>query len=83
MKEHFGILVGSYPKYQDAAKMLAKMKQQGKPGFVQKDPRNPNLFQVWLGPFSSQDNARAAGKDLQAMLNKPFKIEQIENPVPK
>jgi cell division septation protein DedD len=83
MKEHYGILVGSYPKYPDAAKMLAKLKKQGKPAFVQRDPRDLNRFQVWLGPFSSHDEARAAEKNTSAILKKPPKIEQIENPVPK
>jgi cell division septation protein DedD len=83
MKEHYGILVDSYLKYGDAAKMLEKLKKQGKPAFVQRDPKDPNRFQVWLGPFSSQDEARAAQKDMSAKLKKPLKIEQIENPVPK
>lgn len=81
--EHYGVLVGSYPNYPDAAKMLEKLKKQGKPAFVQRDPRQPNLFQVWLGPFSSHDEARAAQKALRGKLKKSFKIEQIENPVPK
>ena len=83
MKEHYGILVGNYLNYRDAARMLAKLKKQGKPAFVQRDPRNSNLFQVWLGPFSSQDEAQAAEKEMHARLKKPLKIEQIENPVPK
>jgi cell division septation protein DedD len=83
MQEHYGILVGSYGNYGEAAKLLAKLKKQGKAAFVQRDPRNPNLFQVWLGPFSSQAEARAAEKEMHARLKKPLKIEQIENPVPK
>lgn len=81
--QHYGILAGSYGKYGDAASMLARLKKQGKPAFVQRDPRNLNRYQVWLGPFSSQDEAREAGKSLQASLKKPLKIEPIENPVPK
>jgi cell division septation protein DedD len=83
MKEHYGILVGSFKNYGDAAKLLATLKKQGKPVFVQRDPKNLNLFQVWLGPFSSQAEAQAAEKEMQAKLKKPLKIEQIENPVPK
>ena len=82
-EEKYGILAGSYGKYRDAAKMLAKLKKQGKPVFIQRDPRNLNLYQVWLGPFSSQSEAREAEKSLQATLKKPLKIEPIENPVPK
>lgn len=83
MKEHYGILAGNYRNYRDAAKMQATLKKQGKPAFVQRDPKNPNIFQVWLGPFSSQAEAQAAEKEMQAKLKKPLKIEQIENPVPK
>jgi cell division septation protein DedD len=81
--QHYGILAGSYGKYRDAARMLDKLKQQGKPAFVQRDPRDLNRYQVWLGPFSSQSEAREAEKSLQAILKKPLKIEPIENPVPK
>ena len=83
MNEHYGILVGTYRLYRDAAKMLAGLKKQGQPAFVQRDPRDLNRFQVWLGPFSSQDEAQAAAKALRARLKKPLKIVPIENPVPK
>ena len=82
-KEHFGILAGSFAKYPDAARLLAKLKKEGKPAFVQRDPRNINRYQVWLGPFSSQSEAQYAAKSLRATLKKPLKIEPIENPVPK
>jgi cell division septation protein DedD len=81
--QHYGILAGSYGKYQDAANLLARLKKLGKPAFIQRDPRNLNLYQVWLGPFSSQSEAREAEKSLQDILKKPLKIEPIENPVPK
>jgi cell division septation protein DedD len=63
--------------------MLARLKKQGKPAFIQRDPKDINRYQVWLGPFSSQDEAREAEKSLRAILKKPLKIEPIENPVPK
>jgi cell division septation protein DedD len=81
--QHYGILAGSYEKYRDAAGMLARLKKQGKPAFIQRDPRDLNRYQVWLGPFSSQSEAREAEKPLHAILKKPLKIEAIENPVPK
>jgi cell division protein FtsN len=81
--QHYGILAGSYGKYPDAAGMLARLKKLGKPAFIQRDPRNLNRYQVWLGPFSSQNEAREAEKSLRAILKKPLKIEPIENPVPK
>ena len=82
-QEKYGILAGSYKKYADAAKMLARLQKQEKPAFVQRDPRNSNIFQVWLGPFASRGEAEAAEKSLGAILKKPLKIEIIENPVPK
>jgi len=82
-QEKFGILAGSYKKYGDAGKMLAKLKKEGKPAFIQRDPRNVNRYQVWLGPFSSQSEAEDAAKSLKAVIKKPLKIEPIENPVPK
>lgn len=81
--QHYGILAGSYGKYQDAANQLTRLKKLGKPAFIQRDPRDLNRYQVWLGPFSSQSEARKAEKSLQAILKKPLKIEPIENPVPK
>lgn len=81
--QRFGILAGSFKKYQAAEKMLARLKKQGKPAFIQRDPRDLNLYQVWLGPFPSQSEAEDAAKSLRAVLKKPFKIEAIENPVPK
>ena len=81
--QRYGILAGSYKKYPDADKMLARLKKEGKPAFIQRDPRDLNLYQVWLGPFSSQSEAEDAAQSLQAILKKPLKIEPIENPVPK
>jgi cell division protein FtsN len=81
--QHYGILAGNYGKYGDAASMLARLKKLGKPAFVQRDPRDLNRYQVWLGPFSSQSEAQEAEKSLRATLKKPLKIEPIENPVPK
>jgi cell division septation protein DedD len=81
--QNYGILAGSFGKYRDAARLLDKLKKQGKPAFVQRDPRDVNRYQVWLGPFSSQDEAQKAEKSLRAILKKPLKIEAIENPVPK
>ncbi len=81
--QRYGILARTYKKYRDAEKMLARLKKAGKPAFVQRDPRDINRFQVWLGPFSSQSEAEDAAKSLGAALKKPLKIETIENPVPK
>jgi cell division septation protein DedD len=82
-QEKFGILAGTFKKYRDAARLLAKVKKEGQPAFVQRDPRNIKRFQVWLGPFGSQSEAEEAAKTLKNILKKPAKIEAIENPVPK
>ena len=66
MAKHYGILAGNYRHYGDAAKMLARLKKRGQPAFVQRDPRNLNRFQVWLGPFSSRDEARGKGNGRQS-----------------
>jgi cell division septation protein DedD len=63
--------------------LLAKLKKEGKPAFVQRDPRDIKRYQVWLGPFDSRSEAEAAAKSLKTVLKKPLKIEAIENPVPK
>ena len=81
--QRYGILAGSYKKYRDAEKMLARLKKAGKPAFIQRDPRDINRYQVWLGPFPSQSEAEDAAKSLRAVLKKSVKIETIENPVPK
>jgi cell division septation protein DedD len=83
LQEHYGILVETYRNYPEAAKLLDKLKKPGSPAFVQRDPRDSSRFQVWLGPFTSQNEAQAAEKALHAKFKKPLKIEQIENPVPK
>jgi cell division septation protein DedD len=82
-KEHYGMLGGNFAKYPDATKLLEKLQKQGKPAFIQRDPRDTNRFQVWVGPFSSLSEAQEAEKSLRAILKKPLKIEAIENPVPK
>ncbi len=81
--QRYGILAGSFKKYRDADKLLTRLKKEGKPAFIQRDPRDINRYQVWLGPFSSQSEAEDAAKSLRAVLKKPLKIEAIENPVPK
>jgi cell division septation protein DedD len=82
-QEKHGILAGTYKKYPAAAKMLARLKKQGQPAFIQRDPHDLSRYQVWLGPFASRGEAEAAEKSLRAFLKKPLKIETIENPVPK
>jgi cell division septation protein DedD len=83
----YGVLVRNYRHYPPAARMLKRLKKWKIPGFVQRDPEDTSRFQVWMGPFSSQDEAQAAIKTLKSKLRarhrKRLEIEEIENPVPK
>ena len=58
-QEGFGLLAGSYRKYEDASKMLEKLKQEGQPGTIRKEK---GKYEVWVGPFSSLKEADAAAK---------------------
>ena len=81
--QRYGILAGGYKKYRDAEKMLAKLKNPENSAFIQRDPRDINLYQAWLGlPFTSQSEAEQTAKSL-VPLSKNSQIETIENPVPK
>ncbi|MCK9375045.1 MAG: SPOR domain-containing protein [Syntrophobacterales bacterium] len=81
-KQH-GFLAGTFHRYRDAAKLLDRLKKQGKPGFIRRDPANGHRFQVWVGPFDTPHEAAAAKKSLRRHLKRTPKIEAIENPVPK
>jgi cell division septation protein DedD len=79
----YGVLVGTYGKYPPAERMLNRLKRMGEPAFAQRDPTDSSRFQVWMGPFSSLDEAQAAAKKLRHRLRRRGTIEEIENPVPK
>ncbi|MBI4795785.1 MAG: SPOR domain-containing protein [Deltaproteobacteria bacterium] len=79
-KKESGLLAGSYRRYADAAKMMEKLKKQGQPAFIR---REKGKYQVWVGPFSTPEEAQAAAKALKGKAKIPSKIHQIETPVPK
>lgn len=79
-KEGFGLLAGSYRKYEDASKMLEKLKKEGQPGIIRKEK---GKYEVWVGPFSSPKEADAAAKALKGKVKIPAKIHKMETPVPK
>ncbi len=81
-KQH-GFLAGTFHRYRDAAKLLDRLKKQGKPAFIRRSPANGHRFQVWVGPFATPQEAEAARKSLRRHLKRTPKIEAIENPVPK
>lgn len=82
-KEHYGLLVGSYRKYRDAGKMLARLKKQGIPGFIRREAGKPLPYQVWAGPFSSRREAEAAAKSIRSLFKKTPEIQKLQIPVPK
>lgn len=82
-KEQYGMLVGSYRKYRDAGKMLARLKKQKIPGFIRRDAGKPRPYQVWAGPFSSRPEAMKPAKHLRAMLKRTPEIQKLQIPIPK
>lgn len=82
-KEQYGLLVGRYRQYRDAAKMLARLKKQGIPGFIRRDAQKPRRYQVWAGPFASREEALAADKSLRALLKRTPKIQPLPAVIPK
>ena len=63
--------------------MLARLKKQGEPAFIRREPGKGQLYQVWLGPFSSRGEAAAAEKSLGGTLKGVPQIQKLPTPVPK
>jgi cell division septation protein DedD len=79
-QEGFGLLAGSYRKYEDASNMLEKLKKEGQPGIIRKEK---GKYQVWVGPFSSTKEADAAAKALKGKVKISSKVYKMVTPVPK
>lgn len=79
-KKGSGLLAGSYKNYASAAKMMEKLKKQGQPAFIRKEN---DKYQVWVGPFSTPEEAQAAAQALKGKVKIPAKVHEIETPVPK
>ena len=79
----YGLLVGAFPNFRSAEKMLGKVKKQGKEGFIRKTPGKKKGYQVMAGPFSSRREAEVAAKSLKTKLHVSPKLENIIIPVPK
>jgi cell division septation protein DedD len=82
-KEQFGVLVGKYRKYKSAAKMLARLKKHGIPGFIKRKELRRGPYEVWAGPFPTRPEAEAAEKSIRAMHKRTTTIHEIITPVPK
>ena len=78
-EEKYGLLVGSFPNFPSAEKMLGKVRKQGEHGFIRGTPGKKNGSQVIAGPFSSRHEAYLAAISLKNKLH----IETIIIPVSK
>jgi cell division septation protein DedD len=79
--EHkYGLVIGSYRKYHEAAKKMTTLKKQGKPAFID---QHHGKYRVWVGPFSTRREARAAAKSLQAKNRISGRLQKLIIPVPK
>jgi cell division septation protein DedD len=59
-KSKYALLVGTFPDFPSAEKMLDKVRKQGKQGFIRSTPGKKNRSQVIAGPFSSRREAYVA-----------------------
>jgi cell division septation protein DedD len=65
----YGLLVGTFPDFPSAEKMLDKVRKQGKQGFIRSTPGKKNGSQVFAGPFSSRREAYVAAISLKNKLH--------------
>ena len=79
----YGLLVGTFPNFRSAEKLLEKVRKQGKEGFIRRTPGKKKGYQVIAGPFSSKREAEVAAKSLKTKLHVSPKLENIIIPVPK
>ncbi len=82
-EEQFGLLVGRYRTYKEAAKIMEKVQKEGKPAFIRRDGRRPKPYSVWAGPFPSREESKLAAKTIRAKLKVAPKPEKLRQPVPK
>lgn len=65
----YGLLVGAFPDFGSAEKMLNKVREQGEQGFIRTTPGKKNGAQVIAGPFSSRREAYVAAISLKNKLH--------------
>jgi cell division septation protein DedD len=68
LKEEWVIQVGSFNNSLYAHELTLKLNHQGQKVFTKKDP-NKSLIRVFVGPFYTQEEARAYQKHLEDKLN--------------
>ncbi|MBW1917994.1 MAG: SPOR domain-containing protein [Deltaproteobacteria bacterium] len=65
-KEHFGVLVAKFRKYQEASKLMAQLRRQGKPTWIRPSPGEPTRYEVWVAPYEKEEPAQSAAKSIKA-----------------
>jgi cell division septation protein DedD len=82
-ERQYGLLMGTFPNFRSAEKMLGKVRKQDKQGFIRRTPGKKKGFQMIAGPFSSKREAEVAAKSLKTKLHVSPKLVKLINPVPK
>ncbi|MFP3868573.1 MAG: SPOR domain-containing protein [Desulfobacteraceae bacterium] len=82
-KEAFGVLVAKFPTYQEASKLMAQLRQQGKPTYIQPSSEEPTQYEVWTAPYQQEEQAQAAAKSIKAKYGWSPRVERIEVLPPK
>jgi len=82
-EKQYGVLVGTYPNFRSAEKMLEKVRKQGEQGFIRRTPGRKKGFQVIAGPFPSRREAEVAANSWKTKQHVSPKLEEITIPVPK
>ena len=82
-KEHFGVLVAKFRTYQEASKLMAQLRRQGKPTYIRPSPEEPTLYEVWVAPYNKEEQAQAAAKSIKAKYGRSPRVQRIEVLPPK
>jgi len=82
-EKKYGLLVGTFPNFRSAEKMLEKVRKQGEQGFIRRTPGKKKGFQVIAGPFPSRREAEVAANSWKTKQHVSAKLEEITIPVPK
>ncbi len=82
-EKQFGLLVGRYQTYREAAKVMEKLEKQGKAAFVRHEGGQRRPYEVWAGPFADEKEARAAARFIKKNLKLSARTQKLQLPVPK
>ncbi len=80
-EEQYGFQVGAYKSYPHARRIIDELQRHGMTGFIRTHPDKPKPFQVWAGPFPSEDQAKeAADRLIKAKFIKGARVQKITEP---